>query len=188
MSFLSYSTEFRGVVDIFMQAPSQYLPFTQLMAGIMDGESELSKADREMLALHVSKLNECHYCVGSHKAVLEALGIRPETIEGAEAGKAKDVRLSPVFAFAAKLTRDPGTIMQDDVAAILDTGWSEQTVEDIIRIVALFAFLNRLVDGFGVKGEAEGFSQAGAMIAQHGYSPVVQMVQKNSRSRSVEAS
>jgi len=180
MSFLSYSTDFQGVVDIFMHDPARYLPFTQLMAGIMDGESELSKAQREMIALHVSKLNDCHYCVGSHKAVLGALGIQHETIDEAESGSSSDSRMAPVLAFAAKLTRDPGAVAQSDIDAVKSVGWSEQSVEHIIRIVSLFAFLNRLVDGFGVKGSAEGFSQSGAMIARHGYGPVAQMVQEKS--------
>jgi len=56
-------------------------------------------------------------------------------------------------------------------------GWSDQSIEDVIKVVALFSFLNRLVDGLGIQGNAQVFAQAGAMIAEHGYDPVVQMVQ-----------
>jgi len=177
MSFLSYSTGYQGVVDVFLRDPGRYLPFTQLMAGIMNGESELSKPQREMIALHVSKLNDCHYCVGSHRAVLAGLDVDEATIAAAEAGAMADVRMAPVLTFAAKLTRTPGAVAQADVDALRDAGWSDQTVEDVINVVALFGFLNRLVDGFGIAGSAEGFAQAGGMISQHGYAPVVQMVQ-----------
>ena len=180
MSFLSYSTKYRGVVDIFMRDPSRYLPFTQLLAGTMNGKSELSIPQREMIALHVSKLNDCHYCVGSHRAVLEGLGVDEATIGAVEVGASADARMSAVLAFAAKLTRNPGAVGQADVDSLRQAGWSDQTVEDVIGVVSLFAFLNRLVDGFGVKGSAEGFAQAGGMIAEHGYGPVVQMIQEKS--------
>lgn len=176
MSFLSYSSNFQSVVDIFMRDPTRYLPFTQLLAASMDGESELSKDEREIIAIYVSKLNNCHYCVGSHKAVLVALGLNPETIAAAEAGSVSDARMAPVLAFATKLTRDPGSVVEADVDAMRDAGWSEQAVEDVIGVASVFAFLNRLVDGFGVKGSTEGFSQSGEMIAKYGYGPVVQMV------------
>lgn len=180
MSFLSYSTNFKGVVDIFTRDPSRYLPFTQLLAATMNGKSELSTPQREMIALHVSKLNDCHYCVGSHKAVLAGLGVDEATISAAEVGAVSDPQINAVLTFAAKLTRNPGAVVQTDVDAVRQAGWSDQTVEDIVGVVSLFGFLNRLVDGFGVKGTAEGFAQAGGMIAEHGYTPVVQMIQEKS--------
>jgi len=177
MSYLSYSTNYQGVVEIFMRDPHRYLPFTQLLAEVMNGKSELSIAQREMIAFYVSRLNECHYCVDSHRAILAALGIDEATIAGVETGSLSDKRMTPVLLFAAALTQTPGTISQADVDAVRDAGWSDQSVEDVISVVSLFSYLNRLVDGFGIDGSTEGFAQGGAMIAQHGYGPVVQMVQ-----------
>ncbi len=171
MSFLSYSSGFQGIVDVFMRDPRRYLPFAQLMAGIMDDEeSALSKPQRETIARHVSKLNNCHYCVGSHEAVLANLAADEDAIA--------DTKMAPVLAFATKLTQDPGAVTQTDINAMRDAGWSDQAVEDVINIVSLFSYLNRLADGFGIKGSAEVFAQAGGMIAQHGYGPVVRMIQE----------
>lgn len=177
MSFFSYSTDYQGVVDIFTHGPGRYLPFAQLLVGIMNGKSELSIPQREMIALYVSKLNECHYCVGSHRAVLVALDIDEATISAAEAGSTTDARLTPVLNFAAKLTQSPGSVVRADVDALRGVGWSEQTVEDVIGVVSLFSFLNRLVDGFGIKGSPENFAQGGRMISRNGYGPIVQMLQ-----------
>ena len=178
MSFLSYSTSYQGILDIFMRDPARYLPFTELLAGIMNGESALSKPQQEMIATHVSKLNDCHYCIGSHKAVLAALGEDEATIAAVESGSLADPKMEQVLAFATKLTQTPGAIDQADVDTLRNAGWSDQAVEDVICVVSLFAFLNRLVDGFGIKGSAEGFNRAGAMIGEHGYGPVVQMIQE----------
>jgi uncharacterized peroxidase-related enzyme len=177
MSFLAHSTNFKGLVDVFMHDPAGYLPFTQLMAAIMDGESTLTSSQREQIALHVSALNDCHYCVGSHRAVLASLGEAEQTITDAEAGRSSDAKTRAGLEFAAKLTRQPGTVAQSDIDQLRSVGWSDQAVEDIIKVVSLFSFLNRLVDGLGIKGSAEVFIQGGQMIAEHGYGPVVQMVQ-----------
>ena len=176
MSFLSYSTDYQGVVDVFMRDPGRYLPFADLLAGVMSGASELSRPEREMIALHVSRLNDCEYCVGSHRAVLGGHGVDGVTIAAAEAGSLAEGRMAPVLVFAARLTRSPGAVTQADIDALRDAGWSDQAVEDVINVVALFSFLNRLADGFGIKGSAEGFAQAGGMIAEHGYAPVAQML------------
>ncbi len=178
MSFLSYSTDLQGILDIFMRTPGRYLPFVKLLAEIMNGDSELSKPQREMIALHVSRLNDCHYCVGSHKAVLANMDVNATTVIAVEAGSVDDPKMGPVIDFATKLTQSPGALAQADVDTLRDAGWSDQSVEDVISVVSLFAFLNRLVDGFGIKGSTEGFAQAGSMIAGHGYGPVVQMVQE----------
>lgn len=183
MSFLSYAKNYQSVVDVFMRDPKRYLPFAQLLETLMGGESELNSAERETIALYVSKLNSCHYCVGSHQEVLQKLGADQAAIDGAAAGSTAnaDARMRPVLEFADKLTLSPGSVNQADVDAVVAAGWSEQTVEDIIGIVSLFSFLNRLVDGLGIEGSSESFAAAGGMIAQHGYGPVVQMIQEKAQ-------
>ncbi len=177
MSYLSYSTNYQGIVEVFMRDPNRYLPFTQLLTEVMNGKSELSIPQREMIAFYVSTLNECHYCVDAHRAVLTAMGVDDTKISAVKSGAFSDERIGPILVFAAKLTNTPGVISQADVDAVRAAGWSDQSVEDVISVVSLFSYLNRLVDGFGIDGSAEGFAQAGAMISQHGYGPVVQMVQ-----------
>jgi len=156
MSYLSYSTNYQGVVEVFMRDPKRYLAFTQLLTEVMNGKSELSIPQREMIALYVSKLNECHYCVDSHRAVLAALGVDEAIISAVQTGSLSDKRMTPVLVFAATLTQTPGTISQADVDAVRNAGWSDQSVEDVINVVSLFSYLNRLVDGFGIGGSAEG--------------------------------
>ncbi len=177
MSFLGHTANFQGVVDVFIHDPSGYLPFTQLMAQIMSGESTLQVPQREMIALYVSTLNNCHYCVGSHRAVLENLHIDDAVIASVETGKSADVTTQAALIFAEKLTRNPGAVEKHDIENMKKSGWSDQGIEDVIKVVSLFSFLNRLVDGLGIQGNAQIFAQAGAMIAEHGYYPVAQMVQ-----------
>ena len=70
MSLLSYSKDFQGLLDIMLRDPARYLPLAQFITTLMNGESELSRAEREMIAVRVSNLNACQYCVGVHDAIL----------------------------------------------------------------------------------------------------------------------
>ncbi len=180
MSFLNYSKNFQGVGDIFMRDPQRYLPFVQFLDNIMSKESQLSKAQKEMLVLYSSHLNGCHYCVGSHSRVLSGLNTDEKFVRSLEKGStdAIDDKLLAIFKLAKKLTLEPGSINSADIDAVRSAGWSEQAIEDAICVVSTFAFLNRLVDGFGIAGSAEHFQQVGGMIAQHGYPALVNMLQQ----------
>ena len=180
MPFLSYSIDFQGVGDIFMRDPVRYLPFVQLLDNVMSKESELSKAQKEMIALYSSHLNGCHYCVDSHSCVLTSLKTDEDFVRSLANGStgAMDDKLRAVFKFANKLTLEPGNISDTDIGAMRSAGWSDQTIEDTICVISTFAFLNRLADGFGLVGSGDHFQQVGGMVAQQGYQPLVKMIQQ----------
>jgi uncharacterized peroxidase-related enzyme len=189
MSFLSYSKDFQGVGDIFMRDAERYLPFVQLLDNVMSNESELSKAQKEMIALYSSHLNGCHYCVDSHSCILTKLKTDEDLVRSLANSSTDtlDDKLRAVFKFAKKLTLEPGNIDETDTDAIRSAGWSDQTIEDTICIVSTFAFLNRLVDGFGLVGYVDHFQQVGDMVAQQGYQPLVKMIQQKASVSSKEA-
>ncbi|GMQ88303.1 MAG: hypothetical protein BMS9Abin08_1539 [Gammaproteobacteria bacterium] len=180
MSYLSYSRDFQGVGDIFLRDPVRYLPFMQLLENVMSTESELSKAQKEMIALYSSSLNGCHYCVSSHASVLASLETDEALVRSLADGSTGplDDKLRAVFRFANKLTLEPGNISEADTDAMRSAGWSDQTIEDTICVVSTFAFLNRLADGFGVAGSDNHFEQVGGMVAAQGYQPMVKMIQQ----------
>ncbi len=184
MPFLSYSKDFQGVGDIFMRDSELYLPFVQLLNNVMSKESELSKAQKEMIALYSSHLNGCHYCVDSHSCVLISLKTDEDLVRSLANGSTgvMDDKLRAVFKFANKLTLEPGNVSGTDIDAMRSAGWSDQSVEDTICVVSTFAFLNRLADGFGLVGSGDHFQQIGGMVAQQGYQPLVKMIQQKANS------
>jgi len=149
-----------------------------MLTEVMNGKSDLTIPQREMIALHVSSLNNCHYCVGSHKAVLATLGADDAKISAVEKGSGVDPHMAAILNFVGRLTMNPGAVTQRHIEALRGTDVAERAIEDVINVVSLFGYLNRLVDGFGIKGSPEAFSQSGAMVSQHGYGPVVDMLQK----------
>ncbi|WP_370978757.1 carboxymuconolactone decarboxylase family protein [Agaribacterium sp. ZY112] len=189
MSFLSYSKDFQGIGDIFLRDPVRYLPFVQLLDSVMSRESELSKTQKEMMALYSSRLNGCHYCVRSHSSVLTNLKTEDELVRSLANNSTDllDDKLRAAFKFANKLTLKPKTISEIDIDAMRSAGWSDQGIEETICVVSTFAFLNRIIDGFGIMGSDDHIQQVGALIAQKGYQPLVNMIQKKASDSLKEA-
>lgn len=76
----------KRITDVFMSNKPLYAAYTQFMADVMRGSDTLSALDREAIALRVSAINNCHYCVGSHRAAMLAFGSSPAELDAAENG------------------------------------------------------------------------------------------------------
>ena len=176
MTHFTYSKNFQGVADVFLRDPNLYAPLLQFIEQVMTRPSDLTKAEREMIAAHVSKLNDCNFCLGAHKWTLAAMDISPALVDEIETGlggASVDAKLRAILDFAGKLTRDTGAIRRSDIDAVTAAGWSEQAVEDTINVTALFNYVNRLVDGFGIEGNDAYFKYIGQTLAAQGYRPLV---------------
>ena len=59
-----------------------------------------------------------------------------------------------MLTYVEKLTLRPGTVEREDVEALRRASFSDAAIGDIAINAALFAFMNRVVDGLG--GQLEG--------------------------------
>ncbi len=71
-------------------------------------------------------------------------------IEGAPVNEPDRVMLR----YVRKLTLDPAKVERGDVEALRDAGFTDAAIGDVAINAALFAFMNRVVDGLG--GQLEG--------------------------------
>lgn len=55
--------------------------------------------------------------------------------------------------YAAKLTRDPSEVRQEDIHDLRTAGFSDQAIHDAAAIIAYFNFVNRIALGLGVEPE-----------------------------------
>lgn len=109
----------------------------ELYKALMFQPSPLSRADREALAVAVSRANSCEYCAAHHGAALEQLGLASS--------------LPPqVFEWAARLARTPEVVSASDVTMLRAAGLSDRAILDAVLTIAYFAYANRLVMGLGL--------------------------------------
>jgi len=56
--------------------------------------------------------------------------------------------------YAAKLTQEPSNMVEADVIALREAGFSDEAILEINQVTSYYAFVNRLADGLGVELEA----------------------------------
>ena len=130
MPFLSYTQKFdNNLLMLLLRDHKRYMPIVEFFDTMTQGLSEISWVDAEVIAAEISKANQSEFCTGMRGGMVEAL--KPDL------GSENNEKLSAVLAFALKLNKHPDAIIQSDVDKVLNAGWSEQTVEDIVGLVAI---------------------------------------------------
>lgn len=127
--------------------PDEMRAFMDYHDALMERDSGLTKAEREMIVVATSAANDCLYCVVAHGAILR---IRAKDSELADR-LAANWRSAPVtdrqrtmLAFAVKLARTPEELEEDDLARLREHGFSDDDIWDIGSVTALFALSNRI--------------------------------------------
>ena len=119
---------------------------------IMYAPGGLPRAERELGATVVSRVNGCVYCASVHAQRFEQLAKRNDVIaqvfeDPAPAGT--DERERAIAAFSIKITQSPADIGPDDIQALKDVGMSDGDVLDLLHSDAIFAWANRLMLNLG---------------------------------------
>ena len=121
--------------------------FTDMYNDLMLGESGLTKLEREMIAVVVSSVNHCYYCLTAHGAAVRQLSGDPALGEMMVMNY-RAANLSPkqkaMLDFAVKLTETPAKIEEADRAALRAVGFSDRDIWDIASTIAFFNMSNRV--------------------------------------------
>ena len=104
--------------------------FIDMADNLMMADSGLSKLEREMIAVAVSAVNHCHYCLAAHGAAVRQRSHDPELGELiAQNYRVADlsVRQKAMLDFSVKLTEMPDKIEEDDRRALREAGFATGT-------------------------------------------------------------
>jgi len=136
--------------------------FTRLYNDLMLGRSGLSKLEREMIAVAVSSVNRCFYCLVAHGQAVRALSGDPALGEHL----AMNYRTAPLpprqramLDFAVKMTEASATIEEPDRDALRAHGFTEREIWDIAAVAAFFNMTNRLASATDMRPNPEYHSQ-----------------------------
>lgn len=136
-----------NVLLAYAWRPEQFRAFFGYYDTLMRGESGLSRAERELIAVAVSAANECLYCTVAHGAVLRVLTKRPQIADQVTANH-RHADLSPreaaLVQFAVKVTREPAEVCTADLDALRSQGLSDADIWDAGAVAAFFNLSNRM--------------------------------------------
>ncbi|MBE1297610.1 peroxidase-related enzyme [Phycobacter azelaicus] len=121
--------------------------FTALYNDLMLGESNLSKLEREMIAVVVSSYNRCFYCLVAHGAAVRQLSGDPKLGEMLVMNyrvAPLDARQRAMLDFALQLTRASAEVEEADRQALRDVGFTDRDIWDIANVAAFFNMTNRV--------------------------------------------
>ncbi|PTE08094.1 peroxidase-related enzyme [Mesorhizobium helmanticense] len=132
--------------------------FTDMYNDLMLGDSGLSKLEREMIAVAVSCVNHCYYCLVAHGAAVRQLSGDPAFGEMMVMNfRAADLspRQKAMLEFSVKLTEEPARIVEADRATLREAGFSDRDIWDIASTAAFFNMSNRLAAAIDMRPNDE---------------------------------
>ena len=126
--------------------PSHFRAFFAYYDALVE-DTELTRAEIEMLIVTVSGVNDCLYCVVAHGALLRLYAEDPHLADQLATNyRSADLseRHRAMLAFAVDLTERPGEVDDADVEALEAVGFDRRAVWDIASVVAFFNLSNRM--------------------------------------------
>ena len=141
--------------------PDEFRAFFAHHDALMERDSGLTKAEREMIVVATSAANDCHYCVIAHGAILRIRARNPLIADQVAVNYLKadlTERQRAMLAFAMKVSRDAGAVEEEDLQTLRALNFSDEDIWDIGAISAFFAQSNRLANLAAIRPNDEFYS------------------------------
>jgi uncharacterized peroxidase-related enzyme len=129
--------------------PDEFRAFFAYHDALMEKDSGLTKAEREMIVVATSNANSCQYCVVAHGAILRIRAKAPLVADQVSVNYRKaDIteRQTAMLDFAMKVSQDSGSVGESDLETLRGHGFSDEDIWDIGAVAAFFAMSNRLAN------------------------------------------
>jgi uncharacterized peroxidase-related enzyme len=129
--------------------PDEFRAFFAYHDALMEKESGLTKAEREMIVVATSGANQCQYCVVAHGAILRVRAKNALVADQVAINYRKaDItpRQKAMLDFALKVSLAAQEIGEEDFTALRAAGFSDEDIWDIGAVAAFFGLSNRMAN------------------------------------------
>ncbi|MBE0412037.1 peroxidase-related enzyme [Yoonia sp.] len=137
--------------------------FAGLYNDVMLADSGLTKLDREMIAVAVSSINKCYYCLTAHGAAVRQLSDDPKLGEMLVMNwrvAPLDARQRAMLEFAERMTVSSATIAEKHRDALRQVGFSDRDIWDIAATAGFFNMSNRIASATDMRPNDDYHAQA----------------------------
>lgn len=121
-------------------SPATLSGFLDLSATLENGL--LPFETRYQIALAVSEINGCPYCLSAFTAIGKSRGMSDETLATCRRAGSTDPKIDAILMFAAAIVRARGAVTPSDFQRVKSAGCSDEEALEIVANVALFTFAN----------------------------------------------
>lgn len=143
--------------------PHEMRAFLAYHDALLEKESGLSKAEREMIVVATSAENNCQYCVVAHGAILRIRAKNPLLADQVATNYRKaDIsdRERAMLDFAVKMAHQSWAVNDNDFEYLRAHGLDDEDIWDIAAIAALFALSNRMANFLSMRPNDEFYAMA----------------------------
>ena len=147
-----------NVFLVLARRPDEFRAFFAYHDALMDKPGNLTKAEREMIVVATSAMNQCQYCVISHGAILRIRAKNPLIADQVATNYRKaniTSRQKAMLDFAVKVMGAAYEVGEADFAALAEHGFTEEDAWDIAGITAFFGLSNRMANVTNMRPNAE---------------------------------
>ncbi len=138
-----------NVFLVLAHRPDEFRAFFAYHDALMDRPGNLTKAEREMIVVATSAINQCQYCVIAHGAILRIRAKDPLIADQVAINYRKaDItdRQKAMLDFAMLVSQSAHQVGEAAFAALRAHGFDDADAWDIAAIAALFGLSNRLAN------------------------------------------
>jgi uncharacterized peroxidase-related enzyme len=125
----------------------------ELAEVLLRSENSLTRGERELIATHVSYLNDCFFCQNAHGglaqhylscdlAQMDSMKMMPDTAPISD-------KLKALLSIAASVQKGGKHVTTQQVEKAKSLGATDLEIHDTVLIAAAFCMFNRYVDGLG---------------------------------------
>lgn len=136
----------------------EFRAFFSYHDALMEKSEGLSKAEREMIVVATSGINQCIYCVVAHGAILRIREKNPLIADQVATNYRKadiTAKQKLMLDFAVKVSQRAHEIQDSDITTLQQNGFSSEEIWDIGSIAALFALSNRMANMADIRPNTE---------------------------------
>jgi uncharacterized peroxidase-related enzyme len=175
MPHINVNENLPGIRSLMAFRPETATPMGELANLLLRSNEGLTMADRELIAAHVSYLNDCFYCHNSHSeiAVCYLNGNRELVNQVKTDYKNAPVpeKLKSLLAIAASVQKGGKHVQPDQVEYARSLGATDKDIHDTVLIASLFCMFNRYVDGLAAFTPADlsTYPPRAKQVAENGY-------------------
>jgi uncharacterized peroxidase-related enzyme len=139
--------------------PKSIVNHMDLYMTLLYGKSPIKRVLREMIAVVVSRANECEYCQVHHMEAIQHYW-KDKARSESFMKDYKSIELTEVemayCEYAWQHTKTPGADTKPIIEKLKSLNQDDRSILDATMIIAYFNFVNRIVAGLKVELETEG--------------------------------
>jgi uncharacterized peroxidase-related enzyme len=152
-----------NVLRAYAFDPAKLQAFIAMHDDVMRAPSGLTRLEREMIAVVVSSINRCFYCLTAHGAAVRQMSGDPvlgEMLVMNWRSAPLDPRQRAMLGFAEKVTTQSAAIEEADRQALREIGFTDRDIWDIASVAGFFNMTNRLASAVDMRPNDDYHSQA----------------------------